>query len=213
MSELAVPQTLAGRIGAGRLGALGGWVAHEALPIMAVSICAIELLTVLPLLLGADGWLTLLGGRIVAGGLPQHETLTAWAYGAGWVDQQWLAQLVFHGAYVAGGIKLTLLLHASLAIGAFTGAVVAARLRGGSPSRVAAVAVVCLPIVVFAWPLRRQPGVSPVRRAPLATRPRHREPVVAGLPRLSPAGPLGEPARLGRARRGASSSCAGPSAS
>ncbi len=162
MSELAVPQTSAGRIGARRLGALGGWVAHEALPIMVVSICAIELLTVLPVLLGADGWLTLLGGRIVANGLPHHETLTAWSHGAEWVDQQWLAQLVFHGAYVAGGIKLTLLLHAVLAIGAFAGAVVAARLRGGSPSRVAVVAVVCLPIVVFAWPLRAQSLAYPL---------------------------------------------------
>ena len=55
-----------------------------------------------------------------------------------------------------------MLLHASLAIGAFTGAVVAARLRGGSPSRVAAVAVVCLPIVVFAWPLRAQSLAYPL---------------------------------------------------
>ena len=162
MSDLAVPQTSADRIAAGRLRELARFVAREALPIMVVSLCAIELLTVLPLLLGPDGWLTLLGGRIVANGLPHHDTLTAWSHGGAWVDQQWLAQLVFHGAFVTGGVKLTLLLHAALAIGAFAGAVVAARLRGGSPTRVALVAVVCLPTVVFAWPLRAQSLAYPL---------------------------------------------------
>src|SRR5262245_4064153 len=101
MSELAVPQSQADRLSVHRLAALAGFFAREALPIMVVSICAIEVFTVLPLLLGPDGWLTLLGGRIVASGLPHHDALTAWSQGAEWVDQQWLAQLVFHGAFVA----------------------------------------------------------------------------------------------------------------
>jgi hypothetical protein len=129
---------------------------------LVVGICAIELFSTLRYELSQDGWLTLLGGRIVAHGLPHHDTLTAWAQGANWVDQQWLAQLVFYGAFVLGGVKLTLLLNAALATVAFAIAVAAARLRGASASRVAVVAAVCLPIVAFAWPLRAQSLAYPL---------------------------------------------------
>ncbi len=162
MSELAAPQTAADRIDARRLGALGSWIAREALPILVVGICAIELLSTLRYELGQDGWLTLLGGRIVANGLPHHDALTAWAHGAAWVDQQWLAQLLFYGAFSAGGVKLALLLNAALATGAFAAAVAVARTRGASASRVAVVAVLCLPIVVFGWPLRAQSLAYPL---------------------------------------------------
>ncbi|HWQ01742.1 MAG TPA: hypothetical protein VN449_06445, partial [Gaiellaceae bacterium] len=106
---------------------LGKLAGREALPMLVVGFCAIELLSILRYELGQDGWLTLLGGRIVVNGLPHHDTLTAWAHGAAWVDQQWLAQLVFYGAYSLGGVKLTLLLNAALASGAFALAVAAAR--------------------------------------------------------------------------------------
>jgi hypothetical protein len=135
---------------------LGKFVCREALPILVIAICAIEVLSILRYELGQDGWLTLLGGRIVAHGLPHHDTLTTWAHGVAWADQQWLAQLAFYGAYSVGGVKLALLLNAALQAGAFALAVTAARVRGASPSRVALVAVVCLSIVAFAWPLRAQ---------------------------------------------------------
>src|SRR4051795_13489435 len=48
-----------------------------------------------------DTWLAVVSGREVAHGLPSVNHLTILAAGARWVDQQWLAQLVFYGAYSA----------------------------------------------------------------------------------------------------------------
>jgi len=101
------------------------------------------LLTLLPNELWSDSWLALAAGRDVAvHGLPSHDTLTVWAHGRLWVDQQWLAQLAFYGAYTLGGIRLALLLHALAATTAFAGAVAAGRARGGSKRSVLLVAVV-----------------------------------------------------------------------
>ena len=58
-------------------------------------------------------------------GLPHVETLTTWARGAHWVDQQWLAQASFAGLAAVGGVKLALLGHAALVVGAFGLAVIA----------------------------------------------------------------------------------------
>ena len=52
-----------------------------------------------------DTWLAILGGREVAHhGLPSVDHLTVLGHGGRWVDQQWLAQLIFYGAYHAGGL-------------------------------------------------------------------------------------------------------------
>src|SRR2546421_4141787 len=61
---------------------------------------AIALLASLRGGLAADGWMALVSGReIAAHGLPSHETLTLWAYGRRWVDQQWLAQWLPYGPW------------------------------------------------------------------------------------------------------------------
>jgi hypothetical protein len=53
----------------------------------------------------ADTWLALVGGReIVQSGLPAHDTLSSLAHGRDWIDQAWLAQLAFYGAYAVGGL-------------------------------------------------------------------------------------------------------------
>ena len=58
--------------------------------------------------------MALLSGRVVAQhGLPSHDTLTVWAHGRTWVDQQWLAQLALYGLERLGGLPLVLLVHAS----------------------------------------------------------------------------------------------------
>src|SRR5262249_37878440 len=83
--------------------------------VMAVSPFAIVLITPLRTALAADGWMALLSGRLVAEhGLPSHDTLTVWAHGRTWVDQQWLAQLALYGLDRFGGLPLALLVHAFL---------------------------------------------------------------------------------------------------
>src|SRR5262249_58729678 len=56
------------------------------------------------LLVSTDSWYALVGGRlIVRHGLPSHNTLTLWAHGANWVDQQWLPPLPLYAAPPAAG--------------------------------------------------------------------------------------------------------------
>lgn len=104
-----------------------------------------------------DSWLTLVGGReIAAHGLPHVETLTAIAHGRRWIDQQWLAELGFYGAWRLGGIRLALLLQgltleATLAVG-----VVTARRLGASRRAVASASVLALVLAPWALQLRAQ---------------------------------------------------------
>ena len=81
----------------------------------------------------SDGWLALLAGReIVQHGLPSHDTLTVWADGRRWIDQQWLAQVALYGLQRLGGYRLVMLFHAGLALGGFGAACAVARRRGAS---------------------------------------------------------------------------------
>jgi hypothetical protein len=81
----------------------------------------------------ADSWMVLLAGRdIVAHGLPSHDTLTIWAHGRQWVDQQWLAQVTFYAVERLGGYRLVMLFHAALVLGAFGAACGIARRRGAA---------------------------------------------------------------------------------
>jgi hypothetical protein len=110
-----------------------------------------------------DGWLTLVAGReIWQHGLPAENTLTVWAHGAMWTDQQWFAQLAYYGLYAAGGLRLVLLVNALLIAGAIAGGIAVARLLGASPQRAAAVAALCLPLTAFQWQLRSQSLVYPL---------------------------------------------------
>jgi hypothetical protein len=52
-----------------------------------------------------DTWLALVGGReVVRHGLPAHDVLSTIAHGRDWIDQAWLAQVAFYGAYLLGGL-------------------------------------------------------------------------------------------------------------
>jgi hypothetical protein len=100
--------------------------------------------------LAPDGWMALLSGRIVAQhGLPSHDTLTIWAHGRTWVDQQWLAQLVLYELERLGGLRLVLLFHAVLVILGLAGAAVLARRLGGSAR---STTWVTLPVLLAFWP-------------------------------------------------------------
>src|SRR5688572_26980309 len=73
------------------------WASREALLFPMVALFYIGLVGNLPYELFQDTWMVILGGReVVEHGLPSHDTLTIWTQGREWIDQQWLAQLVFY---------------------------------------------------------------------------------------------------------------------
>jgi hypothetical protein len=110
-----------------------GWLAREPFLLLVVSLDALIVSVLLPLLVRSDTWLALVGGRqIWKGGLPHHDTLTVWSHGATWVDQQWFGQLVFYGIHAAGGLRLVLLVHGIVLVSAFTLALTFAVRTGGS---------------------------------------------------------------------------------
>jgi hypothetical protein len=101
--------------------------------VMLFSAAVYLLVANLPSGVQSDGWLALLAGReIVAHGLPSHDTLTVWAHGRQWIDQQWLAQVALYGVQRFGGYRLVMLFHATLVLGGFGAACAIARRRGAS---------------------------------------------------------------------------------
>jgi hypothetical protein len=97
-----------------------------------------------------DGWMALVSGREIAQhGLPSHDPLAIWTHGQRWIDQQWLAQLVFYWLVKAGGVKLALLVHALLGVGALVATAVLARRLGGTARTTT---WLCLPVFVAYYP-------------------------------------------------------------
>ena len=81
----------------------------------------------------SDSWLAILSGRrIDAFGLPHVDRWTVLANGRGWVDQQWLAQLILYRVEAIGGVRLIVLLGLALALGTFAVAAVLACRWGAS---------------------------------------------------------------------------------
>jgi len=100
------------------------------------------LLAFLPSEMSPDGWYAFLGGDVILHhGLPSHDTLTVWGHGRRWVDQQWLAQLVYYGLYALGGLRLALVANAAIVTGAFVAAVRLARFRSVYVSAAGAIAL------------------------------------------------------------------------
>jgi hypothetical protein len=118
--------------------------------IVVVAAFAAVLVTHLRTALAADGWMALISGKLVAQhGLPSHDTLTIWAHGRTWVDQQWLGQLGLYWLDRLGGLPLVMLVHALLVTLGLAGAAVLARRLGGSARSVTWTA---LPVLVAYWP-------------------------------------------------------------
>lgn len=106
---------------------------EEGLVCLVLALLVWRLASGLPEQIVSDGWLALVSGReIVQHGLPVHDALTVWGHGRDWIDQQWLAQLVFYALYAIGGLKLLSLLHLVLTCTAAALALVAARRLGAS---------------------------------------------------------------------------------
>jgi hypothetical protein len=133
-----------------RLGVLSLRLEHEAFLIVLFAIYLVGITRSMPGQIVSDTWMTLTYGREVAHhGLPHHDTLTIWAHGRTWIDQQWLGQLFYYGLYAFGGIRAVLAVNA-LGLAAGTGlAVLAARRLGGSVRSVTWLAL--LSFVVIAW--------------------------------------------------------------
>jgi hypothetical protein len=132
------------------LAGVGRVLEEDGTVVVVVAAFAATLITHLRTTLAADGWMALLSGRVVAQhGLPSHDTLTTWAHGRTWVDQQWLAQLVLYGLDRLGGLPLVMLVHALLVTLGLAGAAVLARRLGGSARSVTWTA---LPVLIAYWP-------------------------------------------------------------
>jgi hypothetical protein len=116
---------------------VAAFLQRESLVIGTCALYAVIVLLALPQVLVQDSWLTLVDGReIVRHGLPAHDHFAVWTSGDSWIDQQWLAQLVFYGLFALGGLKLVLLSHVGLLTAAFGSALASARLRGASEKSV-----------------------------------------------------------------------------
>src|SRR5579875_3051694 len=134
----------------GRVARLQSLLERDGLLVVAVAAFAAVLITHLRTALETDGWMALLSGRIVAAhGLPSHDTLTIWAHGRPWTDQQWLAQLVLYELDRLGGLTLVLLVHAALVVAAVAGAATLARRLGGSAR---SATWISLPMWPAPWP-------------------------------------------------------------
>src|SRR5919204_5089986 len=153
----AAPQPLEHVPVRGRLEGFVAFVERESILALFALLYAAALLVRLPATLGTDSWLTFVSGRLIREhGLPHADTLTIWSHGAAWVDQQWLAQLVFEACTRLGGVKLALLLHWALLAGGLALAVLAARRLGGGARMVTFVALLASPQLAEAWELRTQ---------------------------------------------------------
>ena len=124
---------------------------------------ALFVLALLPWTLVQDSWLTFVSGReIVHHGLPWHDHLAFWTHGATWIDQQWLAQLVFYGLAVVGGVKLALLFNAALLVGTMALAMWFARRAGASQEAVFMGAVAGAWLAPWGLQMRAQSLAAPL---------------------------------------------------
>jgi hypothetical protein len=118
---------------------LTNWIEARAMFIIAVSLVLVISLMGIPTHLTQDGWLGLIGGRVVAAhGIPMHDYFAVMTHGDRWVDQQWLAQLVMYELTRIGGLQLLTVLYVLITVIAFGGAVAAARDLGAEDLHVLA---------------------------------------------------------------------------
>jgi hypothetical protein len=138
--------------------AAGEALAENSLPVVMYSAFVALLAVLVPQQLSSDGWLALVGGRVIAHhGVPRHDTLAALTSGREWIDQQWLGQLAVYGLDSLGGIRLLLTVNVVLVVAAFVASGVYARRRGARPATLAIVLLAALlPFLVTAMNVRTQ---------------------------------------------------------
>jgi hypothetical protein len=132
-------------------GRLAGVLEENGLLVIVLGAFAIVFVLSLHKQLVVDGWMALVSGRWIAQhGLPSHDTLTVWAQGHRWTDEQWLAQLALYGLWRLGGVKLALLVHALLVTSGLVGAALFARTRGATARSVTWIAI---PVLIAYYPV------------------------------------------------------------
>src|SRR3954453_23455824 len=130
---------------------IGAFLEENGLLIIVLGAFAIVLVVALHKELVVDGWMALVSGRfIVQHGLPTHDTLTIWAHGHRWIDQQWLAPLALYEIWRIGGVKLVLLVHAIFVTSGIVAAGVLGRRLGGTARSVTWVAI---PAIIAYYPV------------------------------------------------------------
>src|SRR5690242_8675979 len=84
---------------------LRDWVEARALFIVGIAAVIALSLAGIPRHLTQDAWLALIAGRAIAvHGIFQHDYFAHMVYGARWIDQQWLAQLLMYEVERLGGV-------------------------------------------------------------------------------------------------------------
>lgn len=148
MRRMSSSQATVERPVSGRLSAL---LEENGLLVIVLGAFAIVFVLSLHKQLVVDGWMAIVSGRwIVQHGLPSHDTLTVWAHGHRWTDQQWLAQLALYGLWRLGGVKLALFVHALLVTSGLAGAALFARTRGATARSVTWIAI---PVLIAYYPV------------------------------------------------------------
>jgi hypothetical protein len=124
-----------------RVASLHAKLERNFLTVTALAVCAVTQLLLFRRSVSIDAWYALLGGRTIAlHGLPHRDTWTVLTLGHRWVDEEWLSQLFFYGAWHFGGWALALLVVFGLYLGSFL--VVASLARGlGASDRAVAFVV------------------------------------------------------------------------
>jgi hypothetical protein len=126
------------------------------------ALLAATLAAVAPATLVQDTWMTLVAGReLAAHGLPSADHLTVMAAGRRWVDQQWLAQVVFYEASRAG-FGVAVLVYLVAVVTAFALCAGAARHRGASAGSILLAAVLALAAAPWGLQLRAQALALPL---------------------------------------------------
>ena len=138
-------------------------------PLLLLCVIGILLLVVLaPSLIVGDSWLTLMAGReVVQNGLPSTDTITILGEGSTWTDQQWLAQVVFYGADVLGGIKAVVLFDILLVLLTLSFAVATARANGATGRSIFLVGLLSVVAGPWGWTIRAQAVALPFFAATL----------------------------------------------
>lgn len=151
-------------------GAVGERAGRNGMLVLIVGLYAAALAGFGRVVVSVDSWLAFVVGRLIAAhGIPTHDTLTVFAHGRRWVDQQWLAQVAFYELERVGGLRLAVFIHVLLLVASLAAAFVLARSRGAGTRSVAVVTVVALlPILVSSLQLRTQSFAYPLFIALLA---------------------------------------------
>jgi len=111
----------------------------------------------------ADSYYDLYAGRyIVRHGIPHHNVVTVVAHGAPWIDQQWLAHVIYYAAWAAGGYPAVAVLSSLVLTSGFAMLMLAMRGRGVPQAR--AFLWTCATVIVYLGniPIRAQSFAYPL---------------------------------------------------